>query len=103
MPFAAAVALLLAAPPAVTAAPAPSAADPRRTLLEAMATELGRNHAELKLKENKPPYFISYQMKDYDQREVVARYGALFQDNALRDRKLYVDVRVGSHDFDNSV
>lgn len=62
-----------------------------------------RSQAELKLKENQAPYFISYQMKDYDQHEVSARYGAVFQDDSYRDRKLYVDVRVGSHQFDSSI
>ena len=73
---AALIALLVAAAPD---------ADPRRQLLDAMAAELARNHAELKLRDNKPPYFISYQMKDYDQREVSARYGALFQDDTYRE------------------
>ncbi len=85
------------------AALAAQPADHRQQLLEAMAVELARNHAELRLRDNKPPYFISYQLKDYDQREVSARYGALFTDDGVRDRKLYVDVRVGSYEFDNSV
>ncbi|MBI3182131.1 MAG: TldD/PmbA family protein [Myxococcales bacterium] len=77
--------------------------DPRQLLLDAMAAELSRNHAELTLHENKPPYFISYQVKDYDEREIAARYGALFQDDAYRDRKVYADVRVGSYELDSSV
>ncbi|MHB8873566.1 MAG: TldD/PmbA family protein [Myxococcaceae bacterium] len=77
--------------------------DPRQDLLDAMALEVNRNQAELKLHENKPPYFLSYQVKDYDQKEITARYGALFQDDSFRDRKLYVDVRVGSYEYDNSV
>ncbi len=85
---------------AVAAKPPP---DPRLDLLDAMVLELNRNQAELKLGENKPPYFISYQMKDYEQAEISARYGALFQDQTFRDRKLYVDVRVGTYEFDNSM
>ncbi|MFO0599425.1 MAG: TldD/PmbA family protein [Myxococcaceae bacterium] len=77
--------------------------DPRQALLDAMAEELDRNRAQLQLKDNRPPYFISYQMKDYDGRELVARYGALFQDETSRDRKLAVDVRVGDYAFDSSV
>lgn len=78
-------------------------ADPRQDLLDAMVEELNRSQAELKLKENVGPYFISYQLKDYDAREVVARYGAIFQDTATRDRKLSVDVRVGDYGFDSSL
>src|SRR2546427_10382307 len=77
--------------------------DPRQDLLDAMTVELLRNQAELKLRENKPPYFISYEMKEDDQREVAARYGALFQDETYRDRKLYMDVRVGSYQYDHSI
>lgn len=78
-------------------------ADPRIDLLDAMVEELQRSQSQLQLKENKAPYFLSYQMKDYDGRELVARYGAIFQDEATRDRKLAVDVRVGDYAFDSSV
>ncbi|MFZ5470431.1 MAG: TldD/PmbA family protein [Myxococcota bacterium] len=84
----------------LAAAPSP---DPRQTLLDAMTVELKRNQSDLTLKENAPPYFISYQLKDYQQREITARYGALFQDESAKDRKLYVDVRVGSYELDNSM
>jgi predicted Zn-dependent protease len=84
------------------AAPVP-AADPRLRLLDAMAGELERNQARLKLGENPAPYFLSYVVKDVDQRWVAGRYGALFDDQTLRDRRVYVDVRVGSHSFDSSI
>jgi predicted Zn-dependent protease len=92
------LALLLAA--LLTAKPPP---DPREDLLDAMVEEIDRSMAELKLKENQPPYFISYQVKDFDSREVAARYGALFQDATFHDRKLGVDVRVGDYGFDSSL
>jgi TldD protein len=73
------------------------------TLLDAMAAELTRNHQQLKLQGHEPPYFMSYQLREYDQQAISARYGALFLDNSYRDRRLAVDVRVGSYDFDSSV
>lgn len=76
--------------------------DPRQDLLDAMVEELDRSRAQLTLKENKAPYFVAYQMKDYDGRELVARYGAIFNDETSRDRKLSVDVRVGDYAFDSS-
>jgi TldD protein len=91
-------ALLVAA--ALAAKPPP---DPRQDLLDAMVLELDRNFKTLKLKENAPPYFLSYQLKDYDQREIAGRYGALFQDDAFHDRKLFVDARVGDYTFDSSI
>lgn len=77
--------------------------DPRLDLLDAMTLELTRNQGALTLGENKGPYFIGYQVKDYDQREVSARYGALYQDDTNHDRRVYVDVRVGDYGFDSSV
>ncbi|WP_223753400.1 TldD/PmbA family protein [Myxococcus sp. RHSTA-1-4] len=84
----------------MAAAPAP---DARVKLLDAMATELARNQKQLKMQSHEPPYFMSYQLKDYEQQAVAARYGAVFMDDGYRERKLYVDVRVGSYDFDSSV
>src|SRR4051812_37391739 len=84
---------------ALAAKPPP---DARQDLLDAMTLELDRSFKTLKLKENAPPYFISYQMKEYEQRELAGRYGALFQNDAFHDRKLYVDVRVGDYAFDSS-
>ena len=93
LPWLAASVLLTAA------APAP---DPRVALLEAMAEELQRNQQQLKIQSHEPPYFMSYQLKDTEQHGIVARYGAIFLDDSYRDRKLYVDVRVGSYELDNS-
>ncbi|WP_241759597.1 TldD/PmbA family protein [Pyxidicoccus parkwayensis] len=84
----------------MAAAPAP---DARVTLLDAMATELARNQQQLKMQSHEPPYFMSYQLKDNEQTAVAARYGAIFLDDSYRERKLYVDVRVGSYEFDSSV
>ena len=67
-----------------------------------MAQELQRNHSQLKLRDHDAPYFISYQLKDVDQAVLIARYGALFHDDTTHQRRLYVDTRVGSYDFDNS-
>jgi TldD protein len=88
---------------ATPAASPPAGNDARLGLLEAMSGELERNQARLKLGENPAPYFLSYTVKDLDQRWVAARYGALFDDGSLRDRRVYVDVRVGNHDFDSSL
>ncbi|MFL5356734.1 TldD/PmbA family protein [Archangium sp.] len=93
LPLLAASALLTAA------APAP---DARVTLLDAMAEELQRNQQQLKLQNHDAPYFMSYQLKETEQSALTARYGAIFVDDTYHDRKLYVDVRVGSYDFDNS-
>ena len=71
-------------------------ADPRLKILDAMAAELERNQTQLKVNSHEPPYFVSYQVKDYETIDLDARYGALFNDARHRDRKIYADVRVGS-------
>jgi len=81
----------------------PSSADPRLNLLDAMSSELSRNQKQLQLKGHELPYFMSYQLKDYDQAGISARYGAIFTDATSRDRRLSVDVRVGTYQFDSSV
>jgi TldD protein len=93
--------LVLSAAPEQPPLQAP--ADSRAEVLEAMAQELDRSRAELKMDGHEAPYFLSYQVKDYDHWEVSGRYGALFGDGRWRDRQVYVDVRVGSYEFDNSV
>ena len=93
---------LLTAAPEQTPPPIKPTKDSRLELLDAMRAELERNHRQLRLNGHEAPYFISYQVKDYDQREVSGRFGALFTDGAWRDRQIYVDVRVGSYEFDNS-
>ncbi|WNG25340.1 TldD/PmbA family protein [Cystobacter fuscus] len=94
-----ALALLASSVFLTAATPAP---DARVSLLDAMEEELQRNQRQLKLQNHEPPYFISYQLKDTEQTSLVARYGSLFQDNTARYRRMYVDTRVGSYEFDNS-
>ncbi|HZW89024.1 MAG TPA: TldD/PmbA family protein, partial [Myxococcaceae bacterium] len=95
--------LLLASVLAGALSATPASVDPRLAILDAMKEELERNRTKLKLGENPPPYFISYSVKDLTQAYVAARYGALFDDSTNRDRRVFADVRVGSHELDNSV
>jgi TldD protein len=95
--------LLLASVLASALTASPASVDRRLPILDAMKEELERNRTRLKLGENPPPYFISYSVKDLTQSYVAARYGALFDDSTNRDRRVFADVRVGSHELDNSV
>ena len=85
---------------ALVAKPPP---DPRQDLLDAMVEELSRSQQKLKMGDSPPPYFISYQVKDYDTAEISGNYGAIFRDATFRDRRISVDVRVGSYAYDSSV
>ena len=90
--------LLLAA--AVAFNPDPK--DPRQRQLAAMAEELQRAHKSLQLRGHEAPYFLSYAVRGVDTQELGAKYGAVFIDRHRRDKRLQVDVRVGSYQFDNT-
>lgn len=72
-------------------------------VLKAMQDELNRSQQELKLEGYEPPYFISYQIKDNQFYSIRGKYGAIASSEKDRIRRLYVDVRVGDYDFDNSI
>jgi predicted Zn-dependent protease len=80
----------------------PDAKDPRQRMLGAMAEELERARKSLQLRGHEAPYFISYAVRGIDTQEVGAKYGAIFLEHARHDRRLQVDVRVGSYEFDNT-
>src|SRR3954462_11880883 len=90
--------LLLAA----SAAFPPDPKDARQRQLGAMAEELERAHKSLQLRGHDAPYFISYAARGIDTQEVGAKYGSVCLARRRRDRRLQVDVRVGSYQLDNS-
>ena len=90
--------LLLAAAVAFT----PDPKDPRQRMLGALADELERAHKSLQLRGHEAPYFLSYAVRGIDTEEVGAKYGAVFLDHTRHERRLQVDVRVGSYQFDNT-
>ncbi len=72
-------------------------------VINAMADELERSQSKLKLEGYQAPYFISYQIKDNAYTSIQGKYGAIVDSDINRIRRLYVDVRVGDYEFDNSV
>ena len=94
--------MALALSGAAAAAGVPGVPDPRLATLDAMRSEVDRSMHRLRIAGYEPPYFLAYQVKETQAVEVAGRYGALFSDASRRDRKLYVDVRVGSYEFDSS-
>jgi predicted Zn-dependent protease len=83
-------------------APARAVEDPRLKTLHAMQAELARSVEKLKLDEYDAPYFIAYQVRDTFQHEISGRYGSVFSSTERRDRRTFVDVRVGSYHLDSS-
>jgi predicted Zn-dependent protease len=96
--------LALAACLLAVARPAPAADPPDRRLvvLKAMKDELGRSKQRLRLPGEDGPYFIRYLVREYDDHDMAARFGALIDDNYQHVRQASVDARVGSYKFDNT-
>lgn len=89
---------------AALAAPAPATgydpdADP---VFAAMAAEMDRSLAGLELPGTDPPYFLAYRVQDSEEAQVAARYGALTQRDRSRRRTLYIELRVGGPELDNT-
>ena len=101
MPFALAGAfcagLLIAAP-----SHASEEAVAKSSLLDVMADELAFSMSELGTDDGTRPYYMAYTITDTASVSISARLGALYGDNATRDRTLDVDLRVGSHELDNT-
>ena len=87
---------------AAAAAFQPDLRDPRQRMLSALAQELDRAHDNLRLRGHEAPYFLSYAVRGIDTDEVGGKYGALFLEHHRHERRLHVDVRVGSYQFDNT-
>lgn len=77
----------------------PTAADPVMAALEA---ELARSVDGLKLDGVERPYFILYAVNDTDSQRIDASFGAVRNNSRDRIRTLRTEVRVGSHDLDNT-
>jgi predicted Zn-dependent protease len=90
---------LLPALAVLAAGPAP---DRRLVLLEAMTAEVGRSLDRLRLPGYEPPYYVGFQVKESNLQQVSGRHGAVSEDQSRRERKLFVDVRVGDYDFDSA-
>lgn len=76
--------------------------DPRLVVLGAMKDEIRRSQARLKLPGEDGPYFIRYLVREYDEHEMSARFGALLEDSRQNIRQAAVEVRVGGYQFDNT-
>ena len=85
-----------------TAGEQPGAAQQSDVLLRAMRDELARSTGTLQLEELERPYFIEYAVVDTESTVVEATFGASLRNDQTHMRSLRVDVRVGSHELDNS-
>jgi predicted Zn-dependent protease len=81
---------------------AKDAKDHRLIVLGALRDELVRSKQKLRMTGEDGPYFIRYLVREYDDYDLSARFGALFEDSYQHVRQGAVEVRVGSYQFDNT-
>lgn len=93
---------LAAAPSAPSPAAATGAEAKDAATLAALKQELQRSMTRLRLKGYEAPYFISYTLRDLTSADVIGKNGAIFARSDDHRRVVYVEVRVGGYDFDNS-
>ena len=82
--------------------PAPRLRAQDSPLFSAMQDEMKRSMADLRVKGEPAPYYISYEIDDATSMRVVARLGGLVDNLTDRSRTLRVQVRVGDYGFDSS-
>lgn len=92
---------VLAAPPRPVLQKHTAPLDRRPLMLRAIQEEVERTRAQLKLPDFDPPYFAAFEVKETDSHHVEARYGAIYQSDRNRNRRLRTEVRVGGYTFDN--
>jgi predicted Zn-dependent protease len=82
------------------AAQAPSF-DHRPLLLKAMQQELERSMQGLRMDGFDSPYFMAYELKETESNRLQARAGVLDTAGGGKNRRIRVEVRVGTHELDN--
>jgi predicted Zn-dependent protease len=73
-----------------------------KVILSAMQDELTRTMGKLKLESEAGPYYVSYLLSDGYGLRIIADSGAITVNSENRNRRLKVDLRVGSYAQDNS-
>lgn len=96
-------ALLLGCVSAAVAQPYDSrTSGPSETLLRAMRDEMGRTLEHLRLEDLPGPYFVAYTVLETHRLELQGTFGALERPVEASSRRIQVEVRVGSREFDDS-
>lgn len=71
-------------------------------LFNAMQDEMARSMSGLRIPGMPAPYFLSYRIVDAETATIEARYSALVNTEQERERRFYVECRVGDPTLDNS-
>ena len=71
------------------------------SILQVMFEELDRSYTILQ-EEEQPPYYVSYEISQENSLTVNGSFGQVFVENHDRLNRLYLEVRVGSFELDNT-
>lgn len=71
-------------------------------IIEALTDELNRSMKFLKIKNMERPYYLDYTILDKWVLEIEAGFGSLIRSEVSQDRRLNVNLRVGSYQLDNT-
>jgi hypothetical protein len=80
----------------------PARAESIDIVMKALKDEMARSMKRLELNGRGAPYFIYYNIREFDRIELAASCGALSQNEHSRWRDLIVDVRTGNYSLDSS-
>ena len=71
-------------------------------LVRALNDEMGRSLTGLKLEDNDPPYYMGYVVNLENNCSITAEYGSIINCDCTQANQAFLDLRVGSYQFDNS-
>jgi predicted Zn-dependent protease len=71
-------------------------------IIDAMTDELTRSMKSLQIEKMEKPYFLGYTISDNWQLGIEADFGSLSKSGVRRNRRLKVELRVGSYQLDNT-
>ena len=71
-------------------------------IIEAMTDEMNRSMKSLQIENMEKPYYLGYTIIDNRQVSIEAVFGSLTNSSESHHRSLWVDLRVGSYQLDNT-
>jgi len=75
--------------------------DRRPLMMRAMVNEMKRSMKQLKMDGFELPYFMAVEMKESNSFHIRSRFGAIYRSDGNKGRRMRIEVRVGSYEFDN--
>jgi len=71
-------------------------------VIDALTDEMQRSLVDLRLEDADPPYYMKYLMNEEHNCQIKAEYGSVTRCNCMDANQLFLDLRAGDSDLDNS-